>query len=195
MRLISVYLITAICLLSSALNISAQPTNLLLNPKADEDTKYWRMSGDAKIEQTSSGEVFFVVRNSGSFGQEVELDADAVGKFALFLGRASSERINRDGSITGLPYIYGYMIGTTDGRILSYLQGQRMRLDGRSENDWGPVWGIFPIPPDTRRIVFFLNQAQRRGSPQNGSAARFDDLGLYLFPTEKEARAFVPNIK
>jgi len=36
-----------------------------------------------------------------------------------------------------------------------------------------------------------MKQAERKGLPHNGSAARFDDVGLYLFPTEQAARSFV----
>lgn len=41
------------------------------------------------------------------------------------------------------------------------------------------------------KIRFFLNQASRRGLPHNGSAARFDTVGLYLFPKKEDALAFV----
>jgi hypothetical protein len=36
-----------------------------------------------------------------------------------------------------------------------------------------------------------MSLAERRGVPQNGSAGRFDDVGVVLFPTLSEARAFV----
>jgi len=39
----------------------------------------------------------------------------------------------------------------------------------------------------------FLNQAERMGVPQNGSAARFDDLGPYLLPTMAEAMRFAQD--
>jgi hypothetical protein len=39
----------------------------------------------------------------------------------------------------------------------------------------------------------FLNQAERMGVPQNGSAARFDALGLYLPPTMAEAMRFLQD--
>jgi hypothetical protein len=39
----------------------------------------------------------------------------------------------------------------------------------------------------------FLNQAERMGVPQNGSAARFDNLGLYLLPTMAEAMRLVQD--
>jgi len=53
------------------------------------------------------------------------------------------------------------------------------------------MWGIFRVPDGTGAVRFFLNQALRNSVPHNGSAARFDDVGLYLFPTEKAARSFV----
>jgi hypothetical protein len=65
-----------------------------------------------------------------------------------------------------------------------------MRLSPTRENEWGPMFGIFRVPQGSGTIRFFLNQAERRDMPQNGSAARFDDLGLYLFATEEDARAF-----
>jgi hypothetical protein len=34
-------------------------------------------------------------------------------------------------------------------------------------------------------------QAERMGVPHNGSAARFDDLGVYFFSSVDEAESFV----
>jgi hypothetical protein len=51
----------------------------------------------------------------------------------------------------------------------------------------------FKPQPGTTRMRLFLNQAERMGVPQNGSAARFDDLGLYLLPTMAEAMRFVQD--
>jgi len=111
----------------------------------------------------------------------------------LLIGQGARERINSDSSITGLPYLYGYMMekGRADRReIRSYLQGQQ--LLGRSvfRDEWVKMWGIFKVPEGTTTIRFFLNQAERSGDPHNGSLARFDNLGLYLFATKDEAEAF-----
>lgn len=109
------------------------------------------------------------------------------------IGRGASERINSDGAITGLPYLYGYMmfeVSPRGGRVLDYLQGLNMLASPPRENEWVPMWGIFRVPEETGAIRFFLQQALRNGVPHNGSAALFDDVGLYLFATEREARAF-----
>ncbi len=133
-------------------------------------------------------------RNGGYFIQDVPVTDDAVGQYAVLIGRGASQRINPDGAITGLPYLYGYMMeqGPPNGGIvLAYLQGQRMLANTKIKDDWVDMWGIFQVPAGTKSIRFFLNQALRQGLPHNGSAARFDNLGLYLFATKKEAEAFV----
>ena len=177
----------------SAVTSSAQTTNLLQNPKADLDVKHWRPFGRATVEEDNGGRVF-VVRDGGYFIQDVVVPEAAAGKFAVLIGRGSSERINPDGAITGLPYLYGYMMAPgepNNGQILKYLQEQRMRSSATAVGEWVKMWGIFKVPEGTGRIRFFLNQALRKGLPHNGSAARFDDLGLYLFSTREEAEAFV----
>ena len=177
---------------------NAQTDNLLLNPKANDGTNNWRAFGSAEVEQSDDSDWRFVVRNNGHFFQDVQLPEDAAGKYALLIGRVSSERIDPDGAITGLPSLYGYMMDGANprgGRILSYLQGQQMLCRAQTVNEWVTAWGIFEVPDGTHAIRFFLNQAERKDVPQNGSAARFDDLGLYLFSTEGEAKAFAQAYK
>ena len=162
--------------------------NLLDNPAADHSGRGWLAIGDARIE-ACDGNPCFVVRNKGSFHQTVLLPLDAAGKYLVMIGAGSSERINTDRAITGLPYLYG-MVAIADGsRYLSYLQG--MLAETRTPNAWVTMAGVFPVPNGAARVSFQLNQAERRGVPQNGSAAKFDDLGCYLFPTDAAARAFV----
>jgi hypothetical protein len=168
-------------------------TNLLLNPNADSKAENWRVFGQATIEEFD-GDKVFVVRNKGYFLQDVNLTDSDIGKFALLIGRGSSERINADGAITGLPYLYGYMMDSSNprgGRIYAYLQGQRMRARASYQDEWVTMYGIFKVPEKTGAIRFFLDQAERKYVPQNGSAARFDNIGLYLFDTEEDALQFV----
>ena len=174
----------------------AQAENLLQNPNADLEAQHWRAFGQATIEEVN-GNRLSVVRNArGYFLQDIVVPEGSVGKFAVLIGRGSSERINPDGAITGLPYLNGYMMAPgrpEGGRIFAYLQGQQMRSSATSVGEWVKMWGVFRVPGGTGRIRFFLNQALRRGVPHSGSAARFDDLGLYLFPTEEEAKSFAAS--
>ena len=176
----------------AAVPTNAQTGNLLQNPKADLDAQHWRAFGQAAVEEVN-GNRCFVLSNGGYFLQDVILPEGAVGQYAVLIGRGSSERINPDGAITGLPHLYGYMMAPGEpngGRIIAYLQGQQMRSSATLVGEWVKMWGIFRVPEGTSRIRFFLSQALRQGVPHNGSAARFDDLGLYLFPTEEEAKSF-----
>lgn len=168
-------------------------TNLLQNSNADLQSQAWRSYGQVAVEMCAATNPCFVVRNGGHFSQDVVLPNGAVGQYALFIARGASERINADRAITGLPYLHGYMMveaSSKGGRILDYLQGQNMLASPNAENEWVTMWGIFRVPEGTGAIRFFLNQALRNGVPHNGSAARFDDVGLYLFTREDEARAF-----
>jgi hypothetical protein len=170
-------------------NSNAQ-SNLLQNPNADRQSDSWRAYGEATIEACGLDNPCFVVRNGGYFSQDVVLPAGAAGQYALFIGSGASERVNPGGAITGLPYLYGYMMAGTNGRILDYLQGQNMLLSPTRETEWVAMSGIFRVPEGTNAIRFFLNQALRNGITHNSSAARFDDVGLYLFATEQDARIF-----
>jgi len=169
-------------------------SNLLQNPNADLQSQFWRTFGQATVETCGNGNPCFVVRNGGYLIQDVNVGADSIGRYALLIARASTERVNPDGAITGLPSLYGYMMEAGDprgGHILSYLQGQNMLAANMTRDEWTTLWGIFQVPLGTGRVRFFLNQAERKGVPHNGSAARFDDVGLYVFATEQEARTFV----
>jgi hypothetical protein len=98
------------------------------------------------------------------------------------LGRAYSD------STTGLPSLYGYMMNAGDprgGRIYANLDAKQMTGRAERSANWTTLWGIFRVKLGTGRISFFL----RQGVPKGSSAARFDDLGLYIFPSEQQATA------
>jgi hypothetical protein len=154
------------------------------------DTSHWTAIGNAIVESAAGHDSCFSLRNMGAFSQQVSLPKEAQGQYAVLLALASSERIDSDGAITGLPCLYGFML-EEDRYINAYLQGQQMLGSETQPNKWGPVYGIFMVPPGTTTIQYMLNQAERQGVPQNGSAARFDDLGLYILPSELEAKLFV----
>jgi hypothetical protein len=181
----------------SAISTAAQ-TNLLVNPNADAGNSGWRVVGNAKVEDFNGNNVF-VIRsedNGQIYGlhQIVDLKRSDVGRYVLFIGQGTSERINPDGAITGLPSLYGYMLKSywsKGAQIVDYSQGQGML--GRSSRplEWVTMWGIFRVPKETVAIQFMLNQASQRGVPHSGSAARFRRLGLYLFDSEPDARRFI----
>jgi ankyrin repeat protein len=169
--------------------------NLLQNPLADQEAAHWQSYGDAEVEETLDGNSVFAARNGGHFLQDVDLPPEAAGQFVLLIGRLSTQRINPNGAITGLPYLYGYLMNKDDKRINTYMQGGAMGYQGTAVDQWQTAWGIFSVPAGTGTVRFFLDQAQRANLPQNGSAALFDDLGLYLFPTRDQAQAAVETYR
>ncbi|HET8783138.1 MAG TPA: hypothetical protein VFM63_12015 [Pyrinomonadaceae bacterium] len=174
--------------------VNAQLQNLLQNPNADAGEHSWRARGEVAIGSVGPNDPHFVVRNGGQFYQDVELPKDAAGQYLVLIGRGATDRINPDGAITGLPALYGYMMqppASDRKEILEYLQGQRMLGRTDTLGAWVTMSGIFKVAEGTTTIRFFLSQALRAGVPHNDSAARFDNLGLYLFPTKEAAEQFV----
>jgi hypothetical protein len=184
------------CFCFSSTLVNAQSPNWLYDPFADANTDDWTAVDDATIEDIN-GNPSFVVRNGGYFSQEIPLPDDLSGEFMLIIGLVSSERINANGDITGLPYLYAYEMGTmqqngsNEPRIRKYLNLSDVLHSNNDVNEWFVIWDIFPVPEHTATIQLFLKQAEQRGVPHNGSAARFDDLGVYFFTSVDEAESFV----
>ena len=167
MRLI----LLALVLLVVSGNAFAQ-ANLLKNPDAAEGGQSWNAFGDTEIETTPENGARFVVRNGGYFLQDVRIPLGPAGRYVVFVGRGASERINANGAITGLPYLYGYMMkspGPNGQEILAYLQGQRMRAQPGVQDEWVNMLGVFKLPEGTTNIRFFLYQASSGSTSHNGS--------------------------
>ena len=166
------------------------PQNLVQNPNATEDYRDWQARNDAAVEPCD-GDPCFVVRNFGIFGQRVELPPGSVGQFLVMIGAGTAERVRPNKVITGLPSLYGQVIADDARRIVAYLQGDFTLGWVPKPSVWVKLWGIFRIPVDAKTVALSLNQAQGAGAPPDGTAARFDDIGLYILPTELEAKNFV----
>lgn len=165
--------------------------NLVKNPYAGQGLNFWQSEGEAEVESDEEDNPYFTIRYGASIWQDVPLSPDAAGRWALLIAWSSSERINEDGDQTGLPYIQGYMLNSKSKQnINSHLNSQGMLYALKKPDEWGLIAGVFQVPPETGSIRLFLQQADGK-SAQNGSAARFDDPGVFLFDTEEEARKFV----
>jgi hypothetical protein len=146
------------------------------------------LAKDAFVE-TRDGIPCFVMRNKASWVQRVVLHDDSAGKFLLIIGRGASERVHLDGNITGLPYLWAHLIHDGPASNANYLQGMILKSD--TPNAWATMHGIFPMPKGVRAITLKLGQAERRGTPQTGSAARVTDVQMRLFETRGAAEAYV----
>ena len=184
-------LVAALVALQTLSATTKVPENLIGDPRADAGGAGWVTSREGATIELIDGNAVFVIRDRGLFQQSVPIPATPPGTYVVLLARASSERINADGSITGLPYLYGLVMGIDRGRIIGYLQGPGMMSTAKQPNEWTTLWGMFPLPEGATSIALSLNLGARKGDPQNGSAGRFDNISLVLVPGEREARAFL----
>ena len=182
-----------ICL-AVGLALQTPGANMLVNGDAAGGMGGWITNGNVKIERIG-GVTCFAIRSKGSFQQEVRLPPGSIGMYAAVVGRGESDRVNEDGSITGLPYLYGTVVAADRRRFLAYWQGQQMLARPRKPGEWVTMSGIFSVPYGAEWVSIQLRQAERKDLPQNGSAARFSDVRLVLFPTEAAARAYVDEYK
>ena len=168
--------------------------NMLTNGDARQGGVGWKTEGIVQgmaMTEIIDGVPCFTVRSPGSFRQVVELPPSAAGRFAAIVGRGQAERVNADRSITGLPYLYGMVIAADRTRFLGYWQGQQMLARPTYPGEWVAMSGVFRVPKGAAAISVQLNQAERKDDPQDGSAARFADVRMVLFPSEDAARAYV----
>src|SRR6185436_6693798 len=147
-------------------------TNLVRNGDASLSSREWSPFRQATIEGEGPA-AHFVIRNGASFSQTITLPADAAGRFLAYVARGTSDRVNADYSITGLPYIYGLYGSRERGRIAGYLNGDKTLGRPQKPGAWVVMSGVFRVPDDAVALTIRLSQAERRGDPQNGSAARF----------------------
>jgi hypothetical protein len=189
MRQLTIKFLILICVLFTTTIVSAQ-TNLLLNGQADSKTEHWDVL-ETTVEEFN-GDKVFVFHNGGSLRQLVKLTDAAVGKYVLFIGRISSEGANVvDKSNTNLPLIFVANLipsGSSKGK------GQIIRDDAKGENDWDTIYTIYQLT-NKGIIECWLLQHREQNVPNEGSAVRFDNLGLYLFETKEDALKFAKAYK
>jgi hypothetical protein len=103
--------------------------------------------------------------------------------------------VNARRVITGYPSLYGMILAADQSRILAHLQQPPTTIfQPTRAGAWGSVYGVFLVPAGAAWLVVSLQQAQASGVPQDGSAARFDDVGAYLLPTRDHASSFVAAV-
>lgn len=173
------------------------PPNLVENGDARAGESHWTRSrnhkplaGEAQdgSVQSCDGTPCFVLRNGAAWNQQILFRQDPAGKFLLIVARGASERIPSNGSITGRPYLWARLYGVEPFQR-GVLQG--MALEPKAPNAWGTMSGIFGVPPGATRIHLMIAQAEGRGTPQNGSAARVKDVEVRLFEMREDAAAYL----
>lgn len=162
----------------------------LINPSASKDQRGWTFFGETGVTTVDSNKVFYIAQKetpSSYISQDVKLPSQSGSKYLLLIGYSWVEKAVQE-SITRHPYLYAYEQDES-GRILNYLQGQKMRHTS-SSTTWQTISGIFQLQPTASTINLFLQQAEMGGDPSDGTQAVFDDIELRLFDTMKEAEAY-----
>jgi WD40 repeat protein len=167
-------------------------TNYLNNPNANQHQQFWQTSGDVAVEECAAGNPCFLTRWDGKLVGTALLPSDATGRYMLLIGTAAAERAHEgSGDQTGEAYIHGYG-EPLDPKLARgrHYGAPTLQTATREPNTWTTIWGVFPVDEGIRKISFEIRQSDGH-SAKNGSASRFDDLGVYLFDTEREAESFV----
>ena len=168
--------------------------NFVKNHSANDGTSSWKTDGEAVIEPDAKGNPHFSIRYKGSFRQDADIRG-YMDRYAVIIARVNSSRKNSGSDQTGYPYLYGYWVNVSNpNRFNGYLTGQHMLFRPHAANKWGVAYGIFQVPASTGSIRLFLQQADGR-SAQDGSSARFDDVGIYILETEAKAQDLVDLYK
>jgi hypothetical protein len=183
----------AVAATTAAVTMQAQhPQNLVRNGDASAGLNAWDSRGPVTIEGTGPG-IHFVVTNEGRLTQVIDLPASATRQFVAVVGRGAGDRVHPDGSITGLPSLSGQFGDVSGTHFFGELFGYQMVARPPRAGVWVVMGNAFQIPDGTRRLFLHLQQAARQADPRTGAAARFDDIGVFLFPTEAQARALIAD--
>ena len=148
----------------------------------------WKRTGDVTVDRSGKS---VMLREHGTNAdsracRDVPVVPSRVGQAAVLVSYTRAERVaDRPLDITGRPNLYGYFLDS-NGRILSYLQGQQMLYHGARDGEWVVSFGKFVVPSGTVKVRYFLEQAERRGSAKDGRAAEFRHPGLYFMENYTE---------
>lgn len=176
----------------------SRQANLLVNGDAESGmTAWWASPSDAAVEECGARNHCLVVRNRAMFAQTIRMPAAAVGKVLVVIGFVQADRVDPAAGISDRPHLYG-ILWNSQKRVAAYLKGDPSRghiHTAATSTEWQRVWLMQRVEPDSVELALTFSLGERKGSPHDGSAGRFDDLGVFIFNTEEDARAFVNSYK
>lgn len=176
------------------------PPNIVENGDARSGDASWHRYNTARpvtrdpekegTVENCDGRPCFVMRNGTAWRQRITLVDDVAGKYILIIARGASERVHPEPNITDLPYLWARLL-TDSPQPLPGTVLQGMRLESKAPNQWGTIYGVFPVPKGVVAMDLMLGQGSRRGTPHDGSAARVANVEVRFFDTEAAARSYV----
>jgi hypothetical protein len=183
----------AVAAVTAAVATQAQhPQNLIRNGDAAAGLNHWETRGAVTIDGTGPG-THFVIGTDGRLTQVIDLPGSATRQFVAVVGRGAGDRVHPDGSITGLPSLQGQFTDASGTYSFGALTGPQVVARPPRTGVWVVMSVAFQIPDGTRRLSLHLQQARRQGDLASEAAARVDDVGMFVFPTESQARALIAD--
>lgn len=170
--------------------------NLVVNGGAGERTDGWGTSPtNADVEDCGNRNNCFVVRRMGGFVQDFRLPLYRKGDLALAVGFVRAERLTLDTGITDRPNLHVTFMNQDQTRILytKRLVSLATGIYTGSSPDWQRVWTAFEIPDGAAWGTLRLSLGSRKGIEQDGSRGWFDDVAVFVVPSEDDARSIVSN--
>ncbi len=167
--------------------------NYAKNPNATQGDKEWKTKGEITIEERGPGDPCFAIRRAGMLWQDFPIPPSE-GKTILLVARVMPEKVGTDNLRGGLPHLNAYLMSAKEeGRIHHEMRRNETPTlvgEGQTDNLWSTAWGAAKIPADVGSVRLFLTEtAALEGQP--ASAARFDDVGVFILNSEAEAVSFV----
>ena len=176
------------------------PPNIVENGDARSGDASWYRSNSGRsitrdpdkagTVENCDGRPCFVMRNGIPWRQRIKLVEDVAGKYILIIARGAAERVHPEPNITDLPYLWARLL-TDSPQPLPGTVLQGMRLESKAPNQWGTIYGVFPVPKGVVAVDLMLGQGLRKGTPHDGSAARVRNVEVRFFDSEAAARKYV----
>lgn len=183
-----------ILLLVGAASAPGQSNNLLKNSNGNEGLQSWLVSGNGSISDCVGLGKCFSIWQDGFIYQDVDVSEAATGTFAVFISFASIEEPAQDARLLGHPYLYGYFMTAGELRkatVLSRPNGQEMANHPSANGEWVKQYGVFKVPENTGRIRIFLRSGCSKTASSVSCVSHFREPGVFIFPNEDAARAFI----
>lgn len=182
--------------------IAGYTKNLLKNPSGNNDGEFWTFNGnvgDTGVDEMVIGrnEFYIIKHDDGSLTnirQNIELNRDYGGKYILFLGDLTTEKVV-DGSITRRPYFWGHQNGPFNfdsDPIEEVIQGDMMHWE--EANVWEIVYDANPLLEGVESVLFQMGQGHRAGDPPDGTKCKFRDVEVRIFESSEDAEIYVSNL-
>ncbi|MBI1882738.1 MAG: DNRLRE domain-containing protein [Chlamydiae bacterium] len=155
-----------------------QGKNLVLNPQADENLQYWKLTSGAKASVVTFENDKVFATTAGSLYQDIVLkNIPNINSGRLQITLSSDMKAQKDNQDQGNPYLYGYLVGTLDnfGKITTYMQTPSVRTTA-----WQVKQVTYTLPAYTNKMRIYLKRSSKNKSKTTNPTAYFDTVSVKI---------------